>query len=126
MTYERDIERLLDTWFRDGPTEAPDRIVDAVTDRIGRQGQRPAWRLLPWRFPKMSTPIKLVAVGAALLVGLVGGALFLGGGAAPSPSPSLSPSPTPTLAASPFECEDGLPGCAGMLTGGPHRSRIGR
>ena len=70
----------------------------------------------------MSTSFKLVAVGAALLAVLVGGSLFLGGGAAPAPSPSPSPSPTPTLAASPTVCEDGLPGCAGMLTGGSHRA----
>ena len=120
MTNERDIERLLDTWLRDGPTEAPDRIVDAVTDRIGRERQRPAWRLQPWRFLKMSTSLKLLAVGAALLAVLVGGSLFLGGGAAPSPSPS----PTPTLASSPAACENDLPGCAGMLTGGPHRSIV--
>ena len=56
MTHERDIERLLDTWFRDGPTEAPDRIVDAVTDRIGRQSQRPAWRLRPGGLPSMIRP----------------------------------------------------------------------
>ena len=45
MTSERDIERILDLWFADGPTQAPDRVLDVVADRIGRQPQRPAWRL---------------------------------------------------------------------------------
>ena len=44
----------------------------------------------------MSTPLKLVAIGAALLVVLAGGAVFMGGGAArPTPTPSPSPSPVP-------------------------------
>ena len=45
MTHERDTERLLDLWFADGPTQAPDRVIDVVADRIGRQPQRPGWRL---------------------------------------------------------------------------------
>ena len=28
MNQQRDIERLLDHWFSDGPTEAPDRVID--------------------------------------------------------------------------------------------------
>jgi hypothetical protein len=118
MTTDRDIERVLDHWFTERPTQVADRVLDEVADRIGRQGQRPAWRLQAWRFPNMSTPMKLLAAGAALLAALVGGAVFLGGGAAPSPSPS----PTPTLASSPIDCEDGLPGCAGTLSRGSHRS----
>ena len=61
MTHQRDIERLLDQWFTDGPGQAPDRVVDIVSDRIERQPQRPAWRL-DWRpFPvnadiKIATP----------------------------------------------------------------------
>ena len=48
MTQPRDIERLLDHWFADGSSVAPDRVVDVVADRIERQPQRPAWRL-DWR-----------------------------------------------------------------------------
>ena len=51
MTQQRDIERLLDHWFSDGPDQAPDRVVDIVADRIERQPQRPAWRL-HWRHPR--------------------------------------------------------------------------
>ena len=51
MNQRRDIERLLDHWFADGPTQAPDRVLDVVADRIERQPQRPAWRL-HWRHPR--------------------------------------------------------------------------
>jgi hypothetical protein len=118
MTSERDIDRVLDHWFTERSTLVADRVLDEIADRIARQPQQPAWRLRLWRFPTMSAPIKLVAVGVALLVVLVGGAVFLGGGAAPRPTPS----PAPTPASSPIACEDDLPGCAGMLMGGSHRS----
>ena len=49
---ERDIERLLDRWFADGPTEVADRVIDEVADRIDRQPQRPAWRVLLEGLPR--------------------------------------------------------------------------
>jgi len=102
MTSERDIERLLDRWFTERPTQVADRVIDDVAARIVRQPQRAAWRLRPWRFPSMSTPIKLVAVGAALLVVILGGAVFIGGGSGPVlPAPTATPSPTPVASASP-------------------------
>ena len=102
MTSERDIERLLDRWFTERPTQVADRVIDDVAARIVRQPQRSAWRLQPWRFPTMSTPIKLVAVGAALLVVILGGAVFIGGGGEPVlPAPTATPSPSPLASASP-------------------------
>ncbi len=94
MNDDRDLNRLLDSWFAEGPVRVADRVVDGATDRIARQRQRPAWRLRSWRFPTMSTPLKLVAIGAALLVVLAGGAVFMGGGSAP-PAPTSTPTPTP-------------------------------
>ena len=50
----------------------------------------------------MSTPIKLVAVGAALLIVILGGAVFIGGGGEPAlPAPTITPSPSPVASASP-------------------------
>ena len=57
MTQQRDIERLLDHWFADGSSVAPDRVIDVVADRIERQPQRPAWRLeraVPAGMPRVS------------------------------------------------------------------------
>jgi hypothetical protein len=96
MIDDRDLNRLLDTWFADGPVQVADRVIDGTANRIARQRQRPAWRLHPWRFPTMSTPIKLVAIGAALLAVLVGGAVFMGGGSArPITAPTAAPTSTP-------------------------------
>ena len=76
MTHERDIERLLDHWFTDGPDEAPDRVVDAVADRIGRQSQRPAWRLDRRPF-QMSSMLKFAtAVAAVGIFAILGLGLF--------------------------------------------------
>jgi hypothetical protein len=95
MNDDRDLIRLLDSWFADGPVQVADRVMDDTANRIARQRQTPAWRLRSWRFPAMSTPIKLVAIGAALLAVLVGGAIFVGGGARTAP-PTPAPTPTPT------------------------------
>jgi hypothetical protein len=95
MNEDRDLDRLLDAWFADGPAMAHDRVVEGVASRITRQRQLPAWRLRSWRFPSMSTPLKLVAIGAALLAVLVGGAVFMGGGTrSPTPPPAATPAPT--------------------------------
>jgi hypothetical protein len=103
MTHERDIERLLDHWFSDGPTEAPDRVIDAVADRIGRESQRPAWRL-DWRHTPMTPAIKFsAAIAAVVIVAIVGynllprGSSGIGGqGATPSPTSTPSPIPIPS------------------------------
>ena len=103
MNETRDLDRLLDAWFAQGPVQVADRVIDDTANRIARQRQTPAWRLRSWRFPTMATPIKLVAIGAALLAVLVGGAVFMGGGAAP-PAPTPTPAPTPmALEAGPLE-----------------------
>lgn len=107
MTHERDLERLLDTWLADGPLVVADRVIDDMAGRIAHQRQRPAWRLQPWRFPTMSTPIKLVLVGAALVAAVLGTSVLIGGGGqglgtipAPSPRPTVTPPATPALTSS--------------------------
>ena len=65
MTQQRDIERLLDHWFSDGPDQASDRVVDIVTDRIERQSQRPAWRL-HWRPSTLNAYAKIAVAAAAM------------------------------------------------------------
>jgi hypothetical protein len=91
MTHERDIDRLLDQWFLDGPTEVADRVIREVADQIDRQAQRPAWRLL--RRPiAMTSSIRWAAVFAALaLIAVVGFVVF----GRPS-NADVGASPTPT------------------------------
>ena len=101
MTHEREIERVLDLWFADGPTEAPDRVFDVVIDRIERQSQRPAWRLSR-RVVPVSAYLKPVAAIAAVVILAIVGFNFLpldrGGVGGPPPTASPSPSPSPSAA----------------------------
>jgi hypothetical protein len=135
MTHERDIERLLDQWFSDGPTLAPDRVVETVTHRIDRQPQRPAWRL-DWRHLGMNTTFKLAtAIAAIAIVAIVGYNLLPAGssgtgGPAPSPSPTMSPSPSPQPTPTPTrtfnvdsQCGNTLSTCRGSLAAGTYTSR---
>lgn len=99
MTTDRDLERLLDTWFVDTAMPVPDRAFDVAVERVHRQSQRPAWRFLDRRLPTMSTSLRLIFSAGVLLAVVLGGTILLssGGGPniAPSPTPTATPSPTP-------------------------------
>jgi hypothetical protein len=120
MKPDRDVERLLDRWFAEGPMEVPDRVIDVVADRIGRQSQRPTWRFL-WKGTHVNTPIRFAAAAAAILIAGVIGFSVLGRpsdsgiGTPPTPTPIVtgSPSPSPTPGVS---CEGGP--CLGPLAAG--------
>ena len=111
MTTNRDLERLLDAWFADGPNEVADRVIDDVADRIERQPQRPAWRLR-WRTP-MNATYKLVAAAAALVIVAVVGYNLLprqgGVGGQATPPPTAAPTAAPITAppSSPTPIRDG-------------------
>jgi hypothetical protein len=129
MNQHRDTEQLLDAWMRDGPTVAPDRVLDVVVDRIERQRQRPAWRL-DWRRYTMNSSIKLAAAAlAVVIVALIGYNLLPGSTGVGGPGPSASPTPTPGSSTSPsasaaaVDCEDQLPGCEGPLAAGVHHTK---
>ena len=96
MTAPHDLDRQLQAFLTDGPTELPDASFDAVRDRMEATRQRVV--IGPWRFPEMN---KLVPIGlgaAALVVALVVGTRLLGppAPAGPGGAPSASPSPTPS------------------------------
>ena len=101
MTTQRDIERLLDDWLAEGPTQVSDRVVDQVADRIGHQSQPPAWRL-SWKDSPVNRYIKpLAAVAAVAIVAVVGWKVVgypsgSGIGASPTPTPTELPRPTST------------------------------
>ena len=138
MTQERDIERLLDHWFADGSSVAPDRVIDVVVDRIERQPQRSAWRL-DWRHLSMNTTFKFAAAMAAVLaIAVVGYSLLPGngsgvGGPGPTPSPTAAPTAVPTAAPSTSRSPgaafpawfrpDSESAGAGILPAGSHASR---
>ena len=56
MTTQHELDRQLDAFLREGPTELPDPSFDAVRDRIEGTQQRSV--IGPWRLPTMN---KLVA-----------------------------------------------------------------
>jgi hypothetical protein len=136
MTSERDIERLLDRWFTERSTDVADRVLDEVADRIGRQPQQRAWRVLR-RDTHVNSYLKpLIAVAAVIVIAVAGIAYFAqpsepgaGGAVPPTPSPSptasASPSAVPSAAAvlPPwFTPESGSNG-AGILPAGSHTTQ---
>ncbi len=96
MTPDRDIDRLLGRWLADGPTEAPDRVLDVVVDRIARHPQRPAWWLGLGPSATVWATVRLLAVASVLGASVVAGSILVGGGISPIPSPAPSPASTST------------------------------
>ena len=122
MTARHDLDRMLDAFLTDGPTELPDPSFDTVRDRMETTRQRVV--IGPWRLPDMN---KLVPIGlgaAAVAVALGVGARLLGPapagpGSLPSAQPTVTPVPsvvTPSPTAS-----DASPAAAGTLPLGSHQ-----
>jgi hypothetical protein len=107
MTDDRSLERAARSWIEAGPTQAPDRAVEAALLQIETTPQERDLGI-PWRLPKMTTPAR-VATAAVIGVLAIGGAFFVlrptgpstGVGPGPSPTPTPTASPTPTPTASP-------------------------
>jgi len=131
MTSERDIERLLDRWFTERPTDVADRVLDEVADRIGRQPQQRAWRVLR-RDSHVNSYLKPLLAVATVIVIAVAGIVYLGqpsdsgvGGVAsppesPSPLAPASPSAAPSAAAvfPPWYTTSETPSGPGILPAG--------
>jgi hypothetical protein len=104
MNGTRDIDRVLDAWFVDGPSIMPDRLFDAVLDQVERVPQRRLARL-SLRYAEMSPRIRLFTVLAAALVVVVAAIAVMTGGSkglvtatqAPTLSPTLTPAAAPSV-----------------------------
>jgi len=94
MNEHSDLGRVLTTWLEDGPSTMPDRVIDVVADRIGRQRQRRAWPF-PGR-TNVTTQFKLIAGLAAVVLVAVVGWNFLprSGGFGGQATPTLTPTPS--------------------------------
>lgn len=116
MTDDRSLERAARSWLEAGPTQAPDRAVEAALLRIESTPQERDLRI-PRRLPKMFTPAR-VAAAAVIGVLAIGGAIYFGGSglssvAGPGPSHTAPPSPPPSPSASATHAATdytGLPG----------------
>jgi hypothetical protein len=90
MTAERDIERILETWFSDGPSRMPEGFVKRM---VGRIESRPQSRLARLRTRIVTTNFSArlaVAVAMVVVVAVVGGTIL-------SRLPAVGPSPTPSV-----------------------------
>ena len=94
MTDDRSLERAARSFIEAGPTQAPDRAVEAALLRIETTPQERDLRI-PWRFPSMTIPARVAAV-AILGALLLGGAVYCSGVSADrrSAGPAASPSAT--------------------------------
>jgi hypothetical protein len=103
-THDPDIERVLDVWLADGPTQMPDRFFGEVLGRVERQPQRRLARLLP-RSLHMNL-VRYAALGAAalLILALIGVAVTGGG----RREPTAPPTPTPLPSAATLPASDAL------------------
>ncbi len=106
MTAHNDLDRQLNDFLRDGPTELPYESFDAVRDRTEQTRQRVI--IGPWRLPEMNK-IVTIGLGAAAVVVLlfVGAQLFgsptdgTGSVATPSAEPSATAEPSASPASAP-------------------------
>lgn len=122
MNQNADFDRIAQTWLQDGPTEMPDRSLQAALDEVHVTSQQrfgAARRAIPmngntWR------------VAAAAVIGLLiilGGITFLGGrqggvGGPPAATPSLAPSPSPSASPAPPAMLEAAPLVACSPSGG--------
>ena len=74
-------EQLFDPrvaeWLEDDPNTAPDQALDVVLAAFPSIKQRHAARV-PWRYPDMTTPVRVGLTAAAVVVAAVGGIWALG------------------------------------------------
>ena len=109
MTDDRSFERAARSWLEIGPTQAPERAIEAAFLEIQTTPQERDWHI-PWRLPTMTNPARLaaaavigvLAIGGAIYAINPGGSSFGVGGQGPSPTPSPSPSPMPVRVESPM------------------------
>ena len=131
MNRSPDVELVLRDYFADDGFIAPDHVLDVVEERIMRQPQQRAWRVLR-RDAHVNSYLKPLLAVAAVVVIAVAGIAFLGqpsdsgvGGVAsppvsPSPIAPASPSAAPSAAAvfPPWFPPEGGSGGTGILPAG--------
>ena len=94
------IERQISAWLiEEAPSRAPDRILEATSLRVRRTRRRHSWRAR-WRFPPMSSTVRIASAAAVVVVGVAIGATLLGwprgqvgGPATPTSSPTATVQP---------------------------------
>jgi len=122
MSTDRETTRIVRSWLREGATQLPDRVLDAVLDELPATTQRRAtW----WPAPRLSTLDTIMKFGLAAAVvamaALIGFNFLAGPGvggpgpAEPIPTPTSEPTPTPESSSKP---EGSLPEGTFVLSDG--------
>jgi hypothetical protein len=91
MTREQDIERVLDGWLAEGPTQMPSRFLDDTLDRIDRAPQRRFVGLRPRLSGTKPNPRLAAAAAIVLLIAGIGMTVI-----SRAPAVGVGPSPIPT------------------------------
>lgn len=122
MTAHNDLERQLNDFLRDGPTELPYQSFDAVRDRTEQIGQRVV--IGPWRLPEMNKIVTFgLSAAAVVVIGLfLGNQLLgspgnLGGPGDPTATPEATATPDPTAEPTPEPSTAGPTDYAAVPTG---------
>jgi len=105
MTDDRSFERTARSWLETGPTEAPERVIDAAFVEIASTPQERDWHV-PWRLPKMNPFARALIGVAAVAVLVIGGLRLLPAtsgtiGGVPTASPTTTPAASAAAVASP-------------------------
>jgi hypothetical protein len=112
MSTDRDTTRIVRSWLEEGATALPDRVLDAVLDRVPATPQRRSW--WPSRRIAHMNPVRIaIAAAAVVVVAIVGYNLLprSGGnvGGQPTPVPSPTPTPGPTALAAVVPATSNIP-----------------
>ena len=101
MNDSTDFDRIAQSWLQDGPTEMPDRSLQAALDEVHVTSQRRFGAARRTFHMNGNAPRLAVAAVIGLLI-LVGGGIYLGnngsggvGAPAATATPTPVPSPTP-------------------------------
>jgi Tol biopolymer transport system component len=97
MNDDRSLERAARSWLEAGPTDAPDRAVEAALARVQTTSQERDLRI-PWRLPKMN-PLARLAIVGVIAVAAIGGALYVLKPSSSVGSPTIPPTPPASSAA---------------------------
>jgi hypothetical protein len=101
MTRHINVDRALEDWLAEGPSQLPDRAIDAIVRQLDKTQQRKHW-WLPGREQMNRTIFALGGAAAAVVVAVLALGLYYnqpGVGGQPTatatPSPTASPRPVP-------------------------------